>query len=307
MTGVYSMATPVPDGEGTWDRITELHQQTKALLLLLEELGLEHRSFLQPVFEQRDALDHIIRAKAVLRGLKQVPDSEEYVRTNLDKAVGHLYRAFFDVADWIGLTLRERLQTELEPYSTEAIHALLPEYYAEIRPVLTQFVSDIANIRGSKDIGKNELIMDVKRYVDIIRTLVGFYVKAQEARPGLEEFKGCEVMVAETRSALEPFSTDAIQACLPQYYTDIWPALTEFATLVASIRVDKDIGKDELKARTERYNGIRLKLVGFYEAVQRARPGLEDFSRHQKKAGSKELLYGIALAVLGALLAYVLM
>jgi len=101
-----------------WLRLIEIHQHTKELILKSEESGpekIEFRAFLQPLKEQRDVLEHIIRAQAALH-LSAEPSkpegdfsAEEIAIKNLDKAVSHAYRAFFDQADFMSITLRKKL------------------------------------------------------------------------------------------------------------------------------------------------------------------------------------------------------
>jgi hypothetical protein len=127
--------------EEPWRILVELHNRIKALLLFAEECEIEHRTFMAPVIQQRDALDHIMRAQAAELGMREGGD--DYIATNLDKALGHCYRAFFDIADWLSTRLRERILDALKPHSTACIREVLPEYYARWRPRIDEICREI--------------------------------------------------------------------------------------------------------------------------------------------------------------------
>lgn len=173
-----------------WTKLVKLHNLTKAHILFCEELDDTFRTFIQPRNEWCNAFEHLMRAKASELGLKSGGPDHAYIRENLSAAVGHEYRAFFDMADWLSLKLRQRIREELNPYSKDAIKAVLPDYYDRVRPRLESFVHEIAAIREAKDIGLNEgLLAEVERYNLVLEELKAFVQRLSSVKPALEEFR----------------------------------------------------------------------------------------------------------------------
>jgi len=120
-----------------WARIIEVHQYAKELMIKGEEIGsaFEYETFIQPLQEQRHALEHIVRA----RYSELNPENDEddkYIEQNLEKALGHEYRCFFDIADWVSITIRDSIIRQLSKYSSDCISFVFPDYYEKIRPLL---------------------------------------------------------------------------------------------------------------------------------------------------------------------------
>ena len=76
-----------------WLRIITIHQYAKDLLIKCEEIDSHQLSgFIQPFKEQRDALEHIMRAQAAFYDINDdISDDvkEKYINWNLEKALGH--------------------------------------------------------------------------------------------------------------------------------------------------------------------------------------------------------------------------
>jgi len=98
----------------TWAKIIEIHQYSKELWIIGEEISGE--TLIQPLQEQRHALEHIVRSRIceMDRGI-----NDDYVQINLERALGHVYRSFFDVADWVSLNIRGKIQDLMKGYSSE--------------------------------------------------------------------------------------------------------------------------------------------------------------------------------------------
>lgn len=182
-------------------------------------------------------MEHRIRAKASELGLKNGGPDEAYVRENLDAALGHEYRAFFDVCDWLSVQLRKKIRLTLEPYSTAALNAAVPDYYKEVRPQLEKITLEIAAGRSGKDIAvQGDLLQEVTRYNAVIARLKAFVVSLPAAVTALESFKQKEAVVIsrlntcarharqlrdEICGALEPYSPAAINSALSDYYNEV--------------------------------------------------------------------------------------
>ncbi len=140
--------------EELWKYIVKAHLATKKLIIVSEESAVDLRGFMQPTNEIKSAFDHIMRVRGYELGMAEAQEEENYDIVNLEKAFGHIFRAFFDAADYISIELRQKILTCLEPYSREVISCAIPEYYSEFRPKVEEINEEIAKYREKKDIGK---------------------------------------------------------------------------------------------------------------------------------------------------------
>ncbi|RJP32406.1 MAG: hypothetical protein C4527_06110 [Candidatus Omnitrophota bacterium] len=174
-----------------WEEIIRLHQNLKYIVLKAEELTKEKETYIQPILEQRDALDHFIRSKAAELGLLEKTKDSYYIEQQFEKMKGHLYRAFFDAADWASTSIRDEVDFVLSRYTHECIVAVIPEYYEEIIPSIDNISNKIALIRNGKDIAqeKNEIVEEVNRYFDLVDGLFTHLSKIKSKIRGLEDYR----------------------------------------------------------------------------------------------------------------------
>lgn len=112
------------------NQITHLYEtyaKTKYLMIKAEELDSEKsQTYLQPRLELYQAFDHLILA---------YQDANEHnIEINLAPSIKHVKTAFFDIADWIIMLIRQIVNNELREYDSEVIKTALPDYYSVIRP-----------------------------------------------------------------------------------------------------------------------------------------------------------------------------
>lgn len=160
-----------------WKDYVFIHNETKRLYILSEEYDNELSSFIQPIKEQRDSLEHIVRAydRITNSGDTLSKKDEEYIQENLSKAKGHIFRAFFDCADILGITLREALSKNLKDFSYSKIISVWPEY-ENVRIKLVNMPNEFAKMRGEKDIAKGDQIVEmVHKYQNLITELFEIY------------------------------------------------------------------------------------------------------------------------------------
>ncbi len=177
-----------------WRKIVILYNTTKVHILYCEEMDAGSRTFIQPRNELCNALEHLMRSKASELGLKNGGPDDAYILENLDAALGHEYRAFFDVCDWLSVQLRKKIRKTLEPYSATALNSAVPDYYREVRPQLEQIILEIAAVRGAKDIAaKSDILDEVGRYNAVLEKLKAFVARLPACVAALEELKRKEV------------------------------------------------------------------------------------------------------------------
>lgn len=145
------------DKEALWlEKITKYYTVTKEIIIFAEQVDPQNRTLPQTINELRNCLDHLMRVVSVKFGLRAVASGDgddDYIQTNLDKAYGHVYRAAYDTLDWLSLTLKDRIIAEMQEFSLETVHDVMPEYFTEIKPKMEQLLSyDIANLGAEKDV-----------------------------------------------------------------------------------------------------------------------------------------------------------
>lgn len=164
-----------------WDNICKIYFLTKHYLLLSEELSEEFDTFLQPLKEHRDAFDHIARVYGSHMLERKIDDVEKYKEDNMNKAVGHTYRAFFDTADWLSYICRNKIRMLLSGYNKEQISERYDKY-DETKKILESIPKEIARIRENKDLSDDEsiLIKEVEQYSHILDQLLDIYSEIYE-------------------------------------------------------------------------------------------------------------------------------
>ena len=177
-------------------KATDLYFRVKRLILFAEETTPEYKDYLQPPFELNRAFDHLNRALSVEQGIKVVDNSEEYIEDNLNKTLGHLYRAFFDVADWVAMNLREAVQTEYAGFSHECIQSVIPDYYKDLRPAVDKACKEIAAVRDGKDVSDLTTHELMERYEEILLGLFDDITKIKSKKGGVID---CEARVRGQR------------------------------------------------------------------------------------------------------------
>lgn len=161
-----------------WNDYSYIHNATKELYILIEEYDDELSSFIQPIKEQRDSLEHIVRAynKYYKNDLNTSKSDEQYITGNLSKAIGHNFRAFFDCADILSIIIRNKLSLYLNDFSYSEILEAWPNY-EEKRLFLVDIPDKFAKLRTSKDVVKKseDKVKMVDEYTELIYKLMRIY------------------------------------------------------------------------------------------------------------------------------------
>lgn len=104
---------------GIFKDISLVHEEAKTIYLHVEALCLDGDLFFQPMKEQRDAEEHLVRAlgKMANGGYFEYAskaagiddEAESYVIGNLEKAFNHEQRALVDASEWLLLVVKTML------------------------------------------------------------------------------------------------------------------------------------------------------------------------------------------------------
>lgn len=161
--------------DNNWEILCKIHILTKHYTLLAEEYNINTRAFLQPMKEQKDAYEHIIRAytkKCERCALSE--DDQEYMSKNIEKAIGHEYRAYFDTIDYLTICLRELIAKELANISYKELVEIYPDY-DKYKKILIDIPEKIAECREKKDIGSSEMLKFASGYGRVVDDLIKCY------------------------------------------------------------------------------------------------------------------------------------
>lgn len=161
-----------------WDDFCRLHKEMKKIYILSEEHSKDFSCILQPIKEQRDALDHVVRAYSRIIDGSDAEADASYIEKNLSKAKGHLYRAYYDTADIFTIILREKIADYLSLFSyKQIISAWDKEEYNKEREYLIKVNKEIAELRIKKDVIETEREREevFSQYSRIIKHLFKLY------------------------------------------------------------------------------------------------------------------------------------
>ena len=167
--------------EDQYKVLVDFHPTVKGLVARCELTDPGQRAPIAAVAELRSALDHIMRAHRVMYGLvdeqeildhKDVPSVYEYCRINIDKGLGHLYRAGYDAYDLLCLRMNQDIHTMLVDRETDVLYAVVPEY-ASLKASLDELrETTLAGLKVDKDVeGASQEKSVYDRYEEAMNTL----------------------------------------------------------------------------------------------------------------------------------------
>jgi len=166
--------------------IVKLYAQTKSLILKAEELDPELRSCVPIIKELRDSFDHLMRY--IGDSFAQTPQGDSYKKQQLDKAIGHVYRAAYDALDSLSICLKTRIHKALDERSTETISVVFPLYYKTHITKLSEIDGRIEESRKHKDIGKKYNADDLNNYMGFLVELENICKEAESRIPDMVAF-----------------------------------------------------------------------------------------------------------------------
>ena len=169
-----------------WDNICQIYFLTKHYLLLAEELSEGFDTFIQPLKEERDAFDHIARVYGHKYLTRKVDDINNYCASNMRKAVQHVYRAFFDTADFFSYVCQKQIREQLRDCGKTygEIKKLYPRY-DNAKSRLESLPLEITKIRENKDESESdaELVEEVLQYKKVLDEVYDIYLEINRIIP----------------------------------------------------------------------------------------------------------------------------
>lgn len=127
-----------------------MYSKTKSYILRAEQVDPESRSNIAIFKEQRDALDHVMRALAEYLEKGTTAD-RDYLQAQLDNARGHMFRAAYDALDGTGISYKIRIDEAMSGISNEAISVVYPDFFRQGRGELNNLDKRLIEHRNAKD------------------------------------------------------------------------------------------------------------------------------------------------------------
>ena len=147
-----------------------LYTRTKGFVLNAEEIDPESRSNISVFKEQRDALDHLVRAAAKYQDGSNSGVDYDYLKDQFSKAKGHIFRAAYDALDGLVISLKLRIHSCVQNASHEAIGAAFPEYWDHYSRV-EAIEKEVASHRQRKDVGNHHTLDNLDAYAASVSEL----------------------------------------------------------------------------------------------------------------------------------------
>ncbi len=179
-----------------YTELVSFYWEVKKVVATCEKIDEEQRAPIVAIAELRSVLDHIMRVENVLLGLKSASEVEEetgqsasdYCVANLDKAVGHLFRAGYDAYDIIAIAVDQEIRSLMSEISYEALYHVAPDV-AQKLPAINEARFELADVKVEKDVeGPSQDKRQYARCECAIRTLVDFRDLLQERLPLMLEY-----------------------------------------------------------------------------------------------------------------------
>ena len=146
--------------------LSYVYAECKTLFIRAEEKFSDMKFFVAPTLEHRDALDHIMRYFTLIDN----EDVSQRALDELDRALSHELRAYFDIADFVSLTIRKEIADSLKYISSRQIIKIWKNYI-EIKEDVVNISEEIAKIRQNR----GSSIEHIEKYKPIMEKLFLIY------------------------------------------------------------------------------------------------------------------------------------
>lgn len=139
--------------------------ENRKLYIQAEELSINMNMYIAPLVEHRDALDHLMRC------FEKLDKGDSSFSKEIENALGHELRSYYDIADYICINIREYISDTLNHMRPKDIKKIWVEYECKKREVFEISV-EIAKIRNER----RATIESVFKYRDnVMPRLFGIY------------------------------------------------------------------------------------------------------------------------------------
>lgn len=157
-------------------RLKEIYRMVKETLLLIEEFDEAKFTYISPINELRNVLDHIMRSLD-----DNCPDKDYEIK----EAEEHLMRAFRDTVVIFHIIIFKKIETEISKFSYDNVAKIFPEYHTSIRPIQIELKKELVKLRAES--GKKVDAEFVQKYFDLIYRMLDNYGEVQKMIPSLAQ------------------------------------------------------------------------------------------------------------------------
>jgi len=154
-----------------------LYEKVKLAILLTENFDEKREMYVAPMNQLRSALDHIFKAVSV-----EKPENCSY---ELKEAEEHMTRAGYDALELLAGSSGTSIINKLQPYDTETLTKIYPEYFTRIKPKIIEIQQGIAERRMER---KADLDKSFSAYFNEIAELVQISTAVDRIIPSLQEY-----------------------------------------------------------------------------------------------------------------------
>lgn len=138
-------------------QIVALYYEVKKHVIASEKLSPGARVSVPALNELRNALDHRMRADGVWRhGIKPRQGTEQdpfkYCEKNLQKALGHVYRAGYDALDILALNRIRQIEKYVDSYRMSTLHTVISDFATRVRQPFEEGVGQCDSAKQGKDV-----------------------------------------------------------------------------------------------------------------------------------------------------------
>ncbi|MBT3198975.1 MAG: hypothetical protein HN350_03575 [Phycisphaerales bacterium] len=147
---------------GLSKQLVTLYREVKSHVIRSEKLSQDSRISVPALNELRNAFDHNMRADAVWRHGESLPKGVEtdvfrYCEKNIEKAIGHVYRAGYDALDIIALNKIRRIKKYVDDFRITTLHTVIDDYTGKIRQPFREAIKSCNDAKLGKDVEPEEI------------------------------------------------------------------------------------------------------------------------------------------------------
>lgn len=134
--------------------MTNIYVKCKAIVLYVEQIDVNSSANIQITKELRDAFDHLCQLFAIKFEIsgKTTHGASGYADEALrqiEKSIGHVYRAGFDALDGAVLSLTDNIKAILVAYDATVISEVVPDYWQK-KKTINSLMERVANHRKGR-------------------------------------------------------------------------------------------------------------------------------------------------------------
>ncbi len=146
------------------DLLLKWYDRAKVTTIKAESLDPQNTGYIQPLHEQRYALDHFVRA--IKYSKDDINDTK--ILKAINSSIGHLQRAYSDSIEWILISVKDEFLKVLQPYTNELINQVFPEYYQTIRSDIEDITEIVNEYKNQKSVEQASVGNETQQGDDLI-------------------------------------------------------------------------------------------------------------------------------------------